>query len=97
MSKGSKTITPVFKDYLQNQPLLLPPSLEELIAANHPVRVVNEVISQINLQPLLAAYRGGGCSSYHPLMLLKVVVYGYMNNSPYASKLIKTELMQRQV
>lgn len=87
MSKGSKTITPVFKDYLQNQPLLLPPSLEELIAANHPVRVVNEVISQINLQPLLAAYRGGGCSSYHPLMLLKVVVYGYMNNVYSSRKL----------
>jgi transposase len=72
--------TVVFKDYLQNQPLLLPPRLADLIAINHPVRVVNEVINQINLQPLLAAYSGGGCSSYHPLMLLKVVVYGYMNN-----------------
>jgi transposase len=77
----------VFKSYLQNQPLLLPPSLEELIVANHPVRVVNEVINQITLQPLLAAYTGGGCSSYHPLMLLKVVVYGYMNNVYSSRKL----------
>ncbi len=82
-----KDVAPVFKSYLQNQPLLLPPSLEELIATNHPVRVVNEVINQINLQPLLSAYTGGGCSSYHPLMLLKVVVYGYMNNVYSSRKL----------
>ena len=82
-----KVVAPVFKDYLQNQPLLLPPSLEELIAKYHPVRIVNEVINQINLQPLLAAYSGGGCSSYHPLMLLKVVVYGYMNNVYSSRKL----------
>ena len=56
MSKRSKTISPVFRDYLQNQPLLLSPSLDELIAINHPVRVVNAVINQINLQTLLAAY-----------------------------------------
>jgi transposase len=80
MSKRLKKVAPVFKDYHQNQPLLLPPSLEELIALNHPVRVVNEVINKINLQPLLALYAGGGCSSYHPLMLLKIVVYGYMTN-----------------
>lgn len=82
-----KLSSPVFKDYLQNQPLLLPPSLEELISTNHPVRIVNEVINQINIQPLLAAYTGGGSSSYHPLMLLKVVVYGYMNNVYSSRKL----------
>lgn len=87
MSKRLQKGSPVFKSYLQNQPLLLPPSLEELIVPHHPVRVVNEVINQINLQPLLAAYSGGGCSSYHPLMLLKVVVYGYMNNVYSSRKL----------
>jgi hypothetical protein len=34
----------VFKDYSPNQILLLPPSLEEMIDPNHPVRVVNQVI-----------------------------------------------------
>ena len=78
---------PVFKDYLFNQPLILPPSLEELIATNHPVRVLSSVIDQINIQPLLASYKGGGCSSYHPKMLLKVVVYGYMSNVYSSRKL----------
>ena len=80
-------IKPVFKTYLQNEVLLLPPSLDELIPANHPVRVVNTVINQINLQPLLSAYSGGGCSSYHPLLLLKVIVYGYMTNVYSSRKL----------
>lgn len=87
MTKRSKPVTPVFKTYLQNQSLLLPPSLEELIGANHPVRVVNKVIDQINIGPLLAAYSGGGSSSYHPLILLKIVVYGYMTNVYSSRKL----------
>jgi len=78
---------PVFKDYLFNQPLILPPSLDELIPSNHPSRVLNAVIEKINIQPLLGAYVGGGTSSYHPLMLLKVVVYGYMNNVYSSRKL----------
>lgn len=71
---------PVFKTYNQQQPFLLPPSLDDLIAANHPVRVVNDVINKIDISPLLSKYKGGGTSSYHPAMLLKVVVYSYLVN-----------------
>ena len=56
----------VFKPYKQNQVYLLPPSIEEMIEANHPVRVVNEVIEKINIKPLLKLYKGGGTSSYNP-------------------------------
>ncbi len=87
MTKRLNAVSPVFKTYLQKQRLLLPPGLEELIAVNHPVRVVNHVINQINIEPLLAAYVGGGSSSYHPLLLLKVVVYGYMTNVYSSRKL----------
>lgn len=52
--------------------LLLPPSLEELIEENHPVRVVDRVIDKINIDGLIKTYQGGGTSSYHPRMLLKV-------------------------
>lgn len=55
----------VFKPYKQNQMMLLPPSLEELISAHHPVRVVNQVIEKINIKPLLKLYKGGGTSSYN--------------------------------
>lgn len=70
----------MFKKYNSNQIMLLPPSLEELIPANHPVRVVNQVIERIDIQPLIKKYKGGGASSYHPKMLLKILVYGYLCN-----------------
>lgn len=59
------------------QPSLIPPSWDELIPANHIVRVVNRAIERINLEPLLRKYKGGGTSSYHPKMMLKVLVYAY--------------------
>lgn len=77
----------VFKKYTPSQVMLLPPSLEELIPLSHPVRVVNEVIESLNLHLLEKAYKGGGTSSYHPKMLLKIVVYGYVTNTYSSRKL----------
>ena len=70
----------VFKDYSPNQILLLPPSLEEMIDPNHTVRVVNQVIDSLDIDTLIRKYKGGGCSSYHPRLLLKLLVYGYLTN-----------------
>jgi transposase len=84
---------PVFKKYDQQQGYLLPPSLDELIDVNHPVRVVNRVINSIDLRLLGAQYKGGGTSSYHPTMLLKVIVYCYLTNI-YSSRKMETALRE---
>ena len=42
-----------FKSYVMGQPALIPPSQEELIPAEHIVRVVNRAPEQIDLEPLL--------------------------------------------
>ena len=60
-----------FKAYQQQQAMLLPPSLDELIAQAHPVRLVNQVPGKIDIEPLLKKYKGGGSGSFHPRMLLK--------------------------
>jgi transposase len=78
---------PVFKPYNQQQLLTIPPRLEDLIPPSHPVRVVNEVINKINIEPLLKAYHIRGSSSYHPVLLLKVLVYGYLTNIYSSRKL----------
>jgi transposase len=83
----------VFKDYAPNQILLLPPSLEEMIDPNHPVRVVNQVIDSLDIDLLIKKYKGGGCSGYHPGMLLKALVYGYLTNN-YSSRKIEQALKQ---
>jgi transposase len=81
----------VFKDYSPNQILLLPPSLEEMIDPSHPVRVVNQVIDSLDIDLLIKKYKGGGCSSYHPRLLLKALVYGYLTNN-YSSRKIEQAL-----
>ena len=66
-----------FKEYQMGQPMLLPPNLEELIPEKHLVRVINRVIETMDLIGIISGYKGGGSSSYHPKMLLKVIVYAY--------------------
>jgi transposase len=68
----------VYKPYVMGQPSLLPPDLEELIPEDHLVRTVHTAIEQLDLDILYQQYQGGGTSSYHPKMMLKVLVYGYV-------------------
>lgn len=49
----------VFKPYDQNQISLLPPNLDELINENHPVRIINKVINDIDTKPINRKYKGG--------------------------------------
>jgi transposase len=73
--------------------MLLPPDLNDLIAANHPVRVVSEVLEKVDICELLRLYKPGGTSSYHPRMLLKVLVYAYISNI-YSSLKIEEAVAQ---
>lgn len=66
----------VFKPYQQHQ-LQLPQDIEEMIPLHHLVRVVNLAVDRMKLDRVVKGYRGGGTSSYHPLMLLKVLIYAY--------------------
>ncbi|MEZ4990822.1 MAG: IS1182 family transposase [Saprospiraceae bacterium] len=82
-----------FKPYDQNQMWLLPPSLGDLIPANHLVRLVNVAIEGLDLEPILNTYEGGGSSAYHPRMLLKALVYGYIEKL-YSSRKIEKALKE---
>ena len=90
---AKRILSVAFKAYQQHQSMLLPPSLDELIAQGHPVRIVNEVLDKIDIDPLLKKYKGGGSSSFHPRMLLKVLVYSYINNN-YSSRKIEAALKE---
>ncbi len=69
-----------FKSYNQNDLLLIPPTLGDLIPSTHQVRIVSDIVDRLDISDIEATYLGGGASSYHPRMLLKVIFYGYMNN-----------------
>ena len=90
-----KPAAAVFKPYVVGQVRLLPPSYDELIEAGHLVRVVNDAIDQLDLSPLLARYKGGGISSYHPLMMLKILVYAHTQKI-YSSRQIAKALRENK-
>ncbi len=64
-----------------------------MINPDHPVRVVNQVIDNLDLDLLIKKYKGGGCSSYHPRLMLKILVYGYLTNQ-YSSRKIEQAVTQ---
>jgi transposase len=70
----------VFKRYDMCQLSLLPSNLGDLIDDAPPVCVVNTVVDRLDFSLLEAAYLSVGTSSYHPRMLLKVVIYSYLQN-----------------
>ena len=75
------------------QIVLLPVDLEEEIEASHVVRVVNATIEQMELGGVYEQYKGGGTSSYHPKMLLKVLIYAY-SQQIYSSRKIAKALRE---
>lgn len=61
---------PNFKSYYQQQLMLLPPSLQDLVPRGHVVRVDNDVISKINLEPFNAAYYMTGPCIYARMLVM---------------------------
>ena len=56
---------------------LLPPSVDEGLPERHLARFVVEVIAGLDLRAMTGSYRGSGEASYHPQLLLGIVIYGY--------------------
>lgn len=88
MSNKSSGRGVVFKPYVQNQGWLFPPTLGDLIPQHHKVRLINDAIDGMALDQILSTYKGGGTSSYHPKMLLKVLVFGYVEKI-YSSRMLE--------
>ena len=82
---------PVWKTDHQSQLSLLPPSYDDFVPQNHPVRIVNSIVNQIDISFIEVTYKGGGTSSYHPRALLKIMIYAYLRNL-YSSRKIEQSL-----
>lgn len=69
-----------YHPYTPNQLVLFPQRIDENIAENDPVRIVNAIVDNLNLEAFKGLYKEKGRSPYHPRMMLKVILYAYMNN-----------------
>jgi len=84
---------PVFKPYNQGQGELFPQRLDEYIGENDPVRLVSQVVDQLDLGAVIESYKGGGTSSFSPRMMIKVLFYAYMRNI-YSCRKIEAALKE---
>jgi transposase len=78
-----------FRPINRDTGFLLPPSVDEWLPQRHLARFVVEVIDGLDLSELEKAYRGSGSASYHPAMLLGLLVYGY------ATKVFSSRALER--
>jgi transposase len=77
-----------FRPINRDTGFLLPPSVDEWLPQRHLARFVVEVIDGLDLSELVKAYRGSGSASYHPAVLLGLMVYGYATKT-FSSRAIE--------
>jgi len=66
----------------RNQLYLLPPSLEDFISEDNPVRIIEAFVDTLDFEKLQfkkVRTNEKGCKPYHPGDLLKLYIYGYLN------------------
>ena len=66
-----------FRQIDRDTGFLLPPSIDEWLPQRHLARFVVEVIDGLDVSAMSKSYRGSGSASYHPSLLLGILVYGY--------------------
>ena len=69
-----------YKSYNQNDSLLFPHCIGDFIPENDPVRVLDAIVEHLDISAIEVTYKGGGASSFAPRMLLKVILYAYLQN-----------------
>jgi len=78
-----------FRPIDRNTAFLFPPSVDEWLPQRHLARFVVEVVDGLDLSEMVKAYRGSGSASYHPAMLLALLIYGY------ATKVFSSRAIER--
>ena len=68
---------PKFKEYSQNQTMLLPPNISDWLPKDHQCFVINEIIDKLNISCVKDTYCDNGASAYDPRMLVKIIFYSY--------------------
>ncbi|MEL7220133.1 MAG: IS1182 family transposase [Bacteroidota bacterium] len=79
----------VFKNQPGLTPELFPQDIFSKIPQDHPCRLVSSVVDQLDLSEIIKKYKGGGTSSYHPRMMIKVLFYSYLSNVYSCRKIAK--------
>ncbi|WP_077214995.1 transposase [Bacillus dakarensis] len=87
-SPPKRQLAPTFKPY-DNRQIQSIFDIETLIQENHVARVVDEMVEAVPNDRLFSHYKGGGRSSFHPKMMLKIILFAY-SQKVYSCRGIET-------
>jgi transposase len=85
----------IYLSYDPEQRLLLPPDLREWLPEGHLALFISDVVDELDLSAIWRHYESGdgrGRPPYHPLMMVKLLVYGYRIGKVSSRKLHLPEL-----
>ena len=81
------------KAYNQDQALLFPPEVRQLLPDDHLAVIINDIVDSMDLSLLYRKVPAEGNPSYHPAMMLKVLVYAYASGV-FSSRKIQKALQE---
>lgn len=72
----------MYKPYIPNENLIFPPNLGDFIPDDAPARLISDIVGELDIKEVHDSYSksADGQPPYNPVMLLKVVLFGYMSN-----------------
>jgi len=75
----------------RKQQMFFPPSIDEYVSQDNPVRVIDDYVELLDMVELgftkSALNSADGQPAYHPKLLLKIYIYGYLNKIRSSRKL----------
>ena len=82
-----------YRRYQPDQPLLLPPDLQEWVPPGHLAHHVSDVVDALDLTSFYAPYEGDGRRNapYEPSMMVKVLIYAYATGT-FSSRAVARKL-----
>jgi len=79
-----------FLPYSIDQRLLLPPDLREWLPEGHLALFISDVVDMLDVSPIMRACEKAddrGRAGYHPVMMVKLLVYAYCVGKPSSRKI----------
>lgn len=78
-----------YRPYVPEQMFLMPPTLQDWLPPEHLVYFVSDAVDAMDLSAILSVYEDEtrGYPPYHPVMLTKILLYGYCIGAPSSRKI----------
>ncbi len=80
-----------FRPYEPDQIFLMPTSMRDWLPGHHLAYFISDVVEQLDLSVIMQRYRGEerGYPPYHPVMMVKALLYAYCVGVPSSRKIAK--------